>query len=132
MSEVSIARKNPKPRRREGAETKTYWFSASQRLRGPWLSKLRLVDSGLHDCVFEVALQLRRRRLHQDDVDHLFLRVDIDVRAVGAGPPERPLRLPEIRRDRILHHLHAKAESHPTRRAPELSVDEIAGVIGRH
>src|SRR5687767_10454446 len=90
------------------------------------------IDYGLHHGVLEVALECRRRRLHHDDGDHPFLRVDVDVRPVGACPTEGPLRLPEIGGDGILDDLHAESEAHATRRAAELTVDQFACVVRAH
>ena len=52
--------------------------------------------------------------------------------AAAAGPADRAFRHGEIRRNRVQHDLHAEPEAHARCGAPELAVDHVARVIGRH
>src|SRR5262245_45607901 len=100
---------------------------------GPASREQTSVDDRLADRRLERGPQLpARAALHHVDAHELLRRLHPERHAAAAGPAERALRYVELSGDGIEHHLHAEAEAHAARRAAELAVDQVAGVVRHH
>src|SRR5215208_3351263 len=97
----------------------------------------RSAFSWRHDRLMDSVLEVLAKcaagtALNEIDRHDLLGRFDPEAHPGAARPPVCALRHAQIGGNRILHDLHAEAESHAVCRTAELSIDHLAGVIAYH
>jgi hypothetical protein len=84
------------------------------------------VHDGLHHGGLEVPREAGRGRVDEHDPDHLFLRIDPEVRAVGAVPAEAANRSDPVRTRQVLNDIDSEAEAHAS--SPRVRREQLARV----